>query len=57
MIKKRIVTVVSDGELSILKSGGSYYMTTIPLYRRSAVGVDEEDNYECDREETEHRRS
>jgi len=28
LIKRRIVTVVSDGELSILKSGGSYYMTT-----------------------------
>ncbi|MEJ2769786.1 hypothetical protein [Stygiolobus sp. CP8521M] len=28
-----------------------------PLYRRSAMGVKEEDNYECDREETEHRRS
>jgi len=51
------VTVVFSGELSILKSGGSYYMTTIPLYRRSVVGVEEEDNYECDREETERHES
>jgi len=51
------VTVVFSGELSILKSGGSYYIMTIPLYRRSAVGVEEEDNFECDREETERRGS
>ncbi|MFP3234512.1 MAG: hypothetical protein RXR08_12905 [Sulfolobaceae archaeon] len=57
MIKRRIVTVEFDGELSILKSGGSYFIMKIPLYRPSAVGVKEEENYECDREETECRGS
>ena len=39
MIKRRIVTVVSDRELSIMESGGSYYIVTISLYRPSAVRV------------------
>ena len=47
------MTVVFDGELSIMKSGGSYYIMTILLYRPSAVRIVEEDNFECDSEETE----